>query len=97
MSLEKQEVRVTGDVPYDDVLAKIKKTGKEVGLLVGLLVSCAHLDLGDVWPSRRLDIYVQIRTFECYMMLHPTEMSLHGSNYDMDHRLLYRTFPQHSQ
>ncbi|BGP70597.1 Cytosolic copper metallochaperone [Rhodotorula toruloides] len=31
VSLEKQEVIVkTSSVPYDDVLAKIKKTGKEV-------------------------------------------------------------------
>ncbi|KDN49021.1 hypothetical protein RSAG8_02374, partial [Rhizoctonia solani AG-8 WAC10335] len=30
VSLEKQEVLVTGTMPYDDVLAKIKKTGKEV-------------------------------------------------------------------
>ncbi|KAH7341137.1 hypothetical protein B0J17DRAFT_716289 [Rhizoctonia solani] len=30
VSLEKQEVLVTGKLPYDDVLAKIKKTGKEV-------------------------------------------------------------------
>lgn len=30
VSLEKQEVIVKGTVPYEDVLAKIKKTGKEV-------------------------------------------------------------------
>jgi len=30
ISLEKQEVLVTTTVPYDDILAKIKKTGKEV-------------------------------------------------------------------
>jgi hypothetical protein len=30
VSLEKQEVFVTGAIPYDDLLAKIKKTGKEV-------------------------------------------------------------------
>ncbi|KAH7889239.1 copper chaperone [Phlebopus sp. FC_14] len=29
--LDKQEVEVTGGVPYDTVLEKIKKTGKEVG------------------------------------------------------------------
>ncbi|KAG8790568.1 Cytosolic copper metallochaperone [Ceratobasidium sp. 428] len=29
VSLEKQEVTVTGTIPYDDLLAKIKKTGKE--------------------------------------------------------------------
>jgi copper chaperone len=30
VSLEKQEVFVTGTITYDDLLAKIKKTGKEV-------------------------------------------------------------------
>lgn len=30
MSLEKQEVLVTGTIPYDDLLEKIKKTGKTV-------------------------------------------------------------------
>ncbi|QRV85778.1 copper chaperone [Ceratobasidium sp. AG-Ba] len=30
VSLEKQEVIVKGTMPYDDVLAKIKKTGKTV-------------------------------------------------------------------
>ncbi|KAG2020213.1 Cytosolic copper metallochaperone [Coprinopsis cinerea AmutBmut pab1-1] len=30
VSLEKQEVVVKGTLPYDDVLARIKKTGKEV-------------------------------------------------------------------
>jgi len=30
VDLEKQEVKVTGDVSYDTVLDKIKKTGKEV-------------------------------------------------------------------
>jgi copper chaperone len=35
VSLEKQEVIVKGTLPYDEVLEKIKKTGKEVcpGLL----------------------------------------------------------------
>ena len=32
VSLETQEVIVKGTIPYDDVLAKIKKTGKEVSL-----------------------------------------------------------------
>jgi copper chaperone len=31
VSLEKQEVLVTGSIPYDDVMGVIKKTGKEVG------------------------------------------------------------------
>lgn len=30
ISLETQLVNVTGTIPYDDLLAKIKKTGKEV-------------------------------------------------------------------
>jgi copper chaperone len=30
ISLEKQEVTVITAIPYDDILAKIKKTGKEV-------------------------------------------------------------------
>ncbi|KAF9052663.1 copper ion chaperone, partial [Panaeolus papilionaceus] len=30
VSLDKQEVLVTGSIPYDDLLTKIKKTGKEV-------------------------------------------------------------------
>ncbi|EPQ58712.1 hypothetical protein GLOTRDRAFT_98891 [Gloeophyllum trabeum ATCC 11539] len=30
ISLEKQEVIVKGTIPYDDLLAKIQKTGKEV-------------------------------------------------------------------
>ncbi|KAF8549882.1 hypothetical protein OG21DRAFT_1379851, partial [Imleria badia] len=30
VSLDKQTVVVNGDVPYEDVLEKIKKTGKEV-------------------------------------------------------------------
>jgi len=32
VSLEKQEVFVTGTIPYDDVLAVISKTGKEVSI-----------------------------------------------------------------
>jgi copper chaperone len=31
VNLEKEEVLVTGTVPYDNVLEVIKKTGKEVG------------------------------------------------------------------
>jgi hypothetical protein len=33
VDLETQEVLVTGTMPYDDVLAKIKKTGKEVSFI----------------------------------------------------------------
>ncbi len=32
VSLEKQEVLVIGTIPYDDVLAVISKTGKEVSI-----------------------------------------------------------------
>ncbi|KAF4608494.1 Cytosolic copper metallochaperone [Pleurotus pulmonarius] len=32
ISLEKQEVLVKGSIPYDDLLEKIKKTGKEEGI-----------------------------------------------------------------
>ena len=35
MNLEEQTVVVKGDVAYDVVLEKIKKTGKEVGCVVG--------------------------------------------------------------
>jgi hypothetical protein len=31
VSLQNQQVKVTGDVPYETVLEKIKRTGKEVG------------------------------------------------------------------
>lgn len=34
VDLEKQEVTVKGSVDYDTVLEKIKKTGKEVSLLI---------------------------------------------------------------
>ncbi|KIJ16727.1 hypothetical protein PAXINDRAFT_168228 [Paxillus involutus ATCC 200175] len=30
VSLQNQQVKVTGDVPYETVLEKIKRTGKEV-------------------------------------------------------------------
>lgn len=33
ISLEKQEVLVKGTIPYDDLHAKIAKTGKQVGVL----------------------------------------------------------------
>jgi copper chaperone len=32
VNLEKQEVLVSGTIPYDDVLAVISKTGKEVSI-----------------------------------------------------------------
>lgn len=44
MSLEEQKVVVKGDVAYEIVLEKIKKTGKEVGCVVGrVLFSFANL------------------------------------------------------
>ena len=36
ISLEKQEVIVKGTIPYDDLHAKIAKTGKEVCVLCSL-------------------------------------------------------------
>lgn len=39
VSLEKQEVIVRGTAPYDDVLATIKKTGKEVCYSLSSLVA----------------------------------------------------------
>jgi copper chaperone len=33
VNLDKQEVVVNGSIPYDDVLAVIKKTGKEVSII----------------------------------------------------------------
>jgi hypothetical protein len=33
VSLDKQEVLVKGTIPYDDVLAVIQKTGKEVSMI----------------------------------------------------------------
>lgn len=41
VSLEKQKVVVKGDVKYDYVLERIKKTGKEVGFVAaGVLFLC---------------------------------------------------------
>ena len=42
ISLEKQEVLVKGTIPYDDLKAKIAKTGKEVRTWV----ECARLVVG---------------------------------------------------
>lgn len=39
VSLEKQQVLVTGTIPYDDLLEKIKKTGKEVSISLSFVVS----------------------------------------------------------
>ncbi|OCH94963.1 hypothetical protein OBBRIDRAFT_788704 [Obba rivulosa] len=44
VSLEKQEVLVKGTIPYDDLLEKIKKTGKEV--------RCHGLDFPSVFMAR---------------------------------------------
>ena len=38
VSLEKQEVLVKGTIPYEDLLAKIKKTGKEVSFYLILMI-----------------------------------------------------------
>lgn len=43
ISLDTQLVNVTGTIPYDDLLAKIKKTGKEVRVLHLLILSLADL------------------------------------------------------
>jgi hypothetical protein len=43
VNLEKQTVVVKGDVPYDVVHEKIKKTGKEVGCVVGGFLCFAEL------------------------------------------------------
>lgn len=45
VSLEKQEVLVTGTIPYDDLLAKIQKTGKEVssGCATGWIGLTCHM------------------------------------------------------
>ena len=46
ISLEKQEVLVKGTIPYDDLKAKIAKTGKEVRISVEfarLVVCCGRL------------------------------------------------------
>ena len=43
VSLEKQTVVVKGDVPYEDVLEKIKKTGKEVSRVVGRFMMRSEL------------------------------------------------------
>ncbi|EPT06174.1 hypothetical protein FOMPIDRAFT_1109992 [Fomitopsis schrenkii] len=39
VSLEKQEVVVKGSIPYDTLLEKIKKTGKEVRMAASSIVS----------------------------------------------------------
>ena len=44
ISLEKQEVIVKGTVPYDDVLEKIKKTGKEVRRTVHHVLKARCID-----------------------------------------------------
>lgn len=49
MSLEKQEVIVTGVIPYGDVLEKIKKTGKEVRGSAGCVTSVLTIQIGDLW------------------------------------------------
>ncbi|KAJ7219305.1 hypothetical protein GGX14DRAFT_356675, partial [Mycena pura] len=57
VNLETQEVLVTGTIPYEDVLAKIKKTGKEVrGTFahVPLVSLCLLFFLGSLWGDSRM-------------------------------------------
>lgn len=47
VSLEKQEVIVRGSAAYDDVLATIKKTGKEVRIAPSYIDDCVCVMLTD--------------------------------------------------
>ncbi|TFK29970.1 hypothetical protein FA15DRAFT_651534 [Coprinopsis marcescibilis] len=86
VSLEKQEVIVKGSLPYDDVLARIKKTGKEVWIsgpksqldLGSKLLS--RFDLGPSSPmnipsSRRLS-NLHLASAECCNLTIPVEFNL---------------------
>ena len=42
VDLTKQEVIVKGAIPYDDLLAIIKKTGKEASFYLIIMISIAH-------------------------------------------------------
>lgn len=55
VKLAEQEVFVTGNIPYDDLLEKIKKTGKEVSLVVSALGTVAECSF---------DVDVQVRSGE---------------------------------
>lgn len=57
VKLETQEVFVTGTIPYDELLEKIKKTGKEV-----IILSFPSFDI------QRLD---SSRSFHPTFLLHP--------------------------
>lgn len=62
VSLEKQEVIVRGSAAYDDVLATIKKTGKEVRIAPSYRDDCvcdadrSFVDItGPIWRSPPVD------------------------------------------
>ncbi|KIK95237.1 hypothetical protein PAXRUDRAFT_398535 [Paxillus rubicundulus Ve08.2h10] len=48
VKLKEQQVNVKGDVPYDTILEKIKKTGKEVG------ASSSHLFEARCWRHKSI-------------------------------------------
>ncbi|KII88472.1 hypothetical protein PLICRDRAFT_110679, partial [Plicaturopsis crispa FD-325 SS-3] len=50
ISLEKQEVLVNGTIAYDDLLAKIKKTGKEVRNVPSCILFFADICVGRTGP-----------------------------------------------
>lgn len=54
VSLETQEVLVTGTIPYDDLLAKLKKTGKEVSHAIILVAGACLSLLGSLWRDSRM-------------------------------------------
>ena len=73
VDLDKQEVIVTGTIGYDDVLARIKKTGKEASvfffyiyLIVIMMFNLnAHIIfvlLGSIWVHCQLmELYYSLR------------------------------------
>jgi hypothetical protein len=65
VNLETQEVLVTGSIPYDDLLAKLKKTGKEVRLSAfrSAFMSLFYL-LGSLWG----DLDLITRTPLCWIV-----------------------------
>lgn len=67
VSLEKQEVIVKGDILYDDLEARIKKTGKQVSSLSNLCIfRCDGCDVwgmsGDDWFGFGLGFWLQLRS-----------------------------------
>ena len=57
VSLEKQEVIVKGSIPYDTLLEKIKKTGKEVRTpaLLTMYFELTGSLIGSLGPDRRVN------------------------------------------